>query len=337
MPRHSQLVRVYRIIELLEANPHGLSVTDLRARLEERNFEVEQRTVYRDIELLKTAGFPLEQKGLNDDNGSRWTLERNARINNYLVFNARELFALYLAQSMLTPLHDTPFCQDLLGAFKKIEDKLGDKSKQHLDELSKEFHFEPGPRWGLGLNPDVIDTVWRACTEKQTLKVLYFSANSGTTSERQLGPHFIYFARGSVYLVAEEISTKEVKIFSLPRITEATMLETSYEGIPIDPNKYFENSFGIYRGDDPQTIRLSFAPNIASYIKERRWHSSQRVVAKENGFIELTLEVGMTPELTQWILGFGPSVEVLGPQSLIDQIVDEAAQTIQLYKSRRAA
>nr|MBP7864181.1 HTH domain-containing protein [bacterium] len=111
--RNSQVVRIYKLITILEGAPHGLSISDLTTRLNDRGFEVDKRTIYRDLDALKAAGFPLEERGKTEDQGTRWTLERSIKVSKALVLNARELLALYLARSALIPLKETPFFTDL--------------------------------------------------------------------------------------------------------------------------------------------------------------------------------------------------------------------------------
>jgi len=187
----------------------------------------------------------------------------------------------------------------------------------------------------LGLDPDITETVRAACTERHVLSVAYHTASRGVTTTRKLGPHFLYFAKGSLYLVAEDLNERKVKVFSVPRIENAQMLDEDYNGETVDPEQYFGSAFGVYRGGEAKSVCVRFAPAIASYIRERRWHDSQRVVVKEQGFIELSLEVAITPELTQWILGFGPNAEVLEPKALIEEIQVEARKTVALYQKQK--
>lgn len=237
---------------------------------------------------------------------------------------------------MLSPLKETPFFDDLNTTFSKIEEKLTGKGQSFLDEVSNDFHFEPGPKWGLGLNPDIIETIRAACTERHKLKVNYSSTNSQTTRDRILGPHFLYFAKGSLYLVAEDLRDGKNKIFSMPRVNNAEMLDETYEGESVDPANYFETAFGIYHADEPVSIALEFSPPISTYVRERKWHHSQRLISKPNEKIELHMEVGMTPELIQWVLGFGPNVKVVSPSQLTDKIREQALKTIELYEKPRS-
>ncbi|MBM4254120.1 MAG: transcriptional regulator [Deltaproteobacteria bacterium] len=337
--RNAQVARIYKILTILEGAPHGLSVADLASHLQDRGFDVGKRTVYRDLDALRAAGFPLEERGKSDEQGTRWALERAMRVNHYLVLNSRELLSLYLARSVLMPLKDTPFYEDLLSTFHKIEEKLGSKSQVYLRELSDELHFEPGPSWGLGLVPDVVETVRAACTERHRLRVTYSAASSGVTGERELGPQFLYFSKGSLYLIAEDFKDNVTKTFSLARMSAASMLDTPYDGAVTDPDSYFASAFGIYRSSEPVLVKLLFTPALAPFVKERRWHTSQKVIVRDQGRIELSLEVGLTPEIVQWVLGFGANVSVVEPPALQAMIRDEAARVVDLYgrKGERAA
>lgn len=336
--RNAQVARIYTILNLLEGAPQGLTVPEIESRVTERGHEASRRTIYRDLEALNAAGFPLFPSGGDADNAAtRWVLEKTTTINKSLVLSTRELVALYLAQGMLIPLKDTPFYEDLQSIFKKIDEKLGSKSREYLSELASEIRFEPAPRWGLGLDPDLLETIRAACAERQCLEVQYQSASSGRKDQRRLGPHFLYFAKGSLYLVAEDLKEAKVKVFSCPRINQARMLDLPYAADPIDPEEYFKDSFGIFRGEKPIGISIEFSNTIAPYIKERRWHQSQRIVTKANGSIHLQLETSITPELIQWVLGFGAHARVLEPQGLREQIISSAAELLSLYQGRKAA
>ena len=65
--RGDQLARQWRIIRAIEASPNGLTVTEIAQR-EETGI----RTIYRDLEALQAAGFPLYTE--RADRTNRWAL-----------------------------------------------------------------------------------------------------------------------------------------------------------------------------------------------------------------------------------------------------------------------
>jgi proteasome accessory factor B len=333
--RNAQVARIYRILNLLEGSPQGLSALEIKEKLEDRGFDVSKRTVYRDLEALSEAGFPLfPQEPQEDENVTRWVLERSTRINQYLALSTKELFALHLARGILASAKGSWIHADLEQVFQKIEEKLGSSHRGHIEELSSEVRFDQSAGSNVDIDPDVLETVRAACAEEQVLSVEYRSLRSGTERRRKLGPHFVYFSKGSIYLVAEDLDQPEpklVKLFALPRMKNAVMEDIPYVAAPIDPQKLFESSFGVFRGERPEEVEIEFSARIASYIAERRWHSSQRLEKQARGNIVLKMNVAITPELVQWVLGFGADAQVLKPGDLRDRLTESVAAMAELY------
>jgi predicted DNA-binding transcriptional regulator YafY len=259
-------------------------------------------------------------------------MEDQVRITNYLVLSPREILALYLAQGALLPLANTPFHSDLHGLFRKIDDKLGQSSRDHLNEIRDGFKFDPGPLWGLGMNPDVIEALRSATSERHILRGVYASASSNTTRERHIGPHYLYFAKGSLYLVGEDMENKTVKVFSAPRFKSAEMTDEPYTGAITSPSDYFQDSFGVFNDNSPPVdVKIQFSRHIAAYVRERKWHSSQRINERPDGGIEMQLHCQVNLELVRWILGFGANARVTEPAALMESIKKESENVQEMY------
>ncbi len=328
--RNMQVARIFQVLAILQSSRKGRTVAEIESALIDRGFEVQKRTVYRDIEALETAGFPVVR---DDGSPQRVRLEDEARISNYLVLTPREILALYLAQGALTSLANTPFHDDLRGLFRKIDDKLGPGSRDHLNEIREGFKFDPGPQWGIGMKPDVIDTLRAACAERHVLSGVYASASSDTTRPRRIGPHYLYFAKGSLYLVGEDLEDRKVKVFSATRFKSIDMTDESYGGQVSTPEEYFQGTFGLYKdASAPVDVAIAFSKQIAPYVSERKWHSSQNVIHKDDGSIELRLHCQVNLELARWILGFGANARVIGPPALIASVAEESRKVAKIYE-----
>jgi predicted DNA-binding transcriptional regulator YafY len=336
--RNSQVSRILRILNLLDMTPQGFTAAELTEQLNDRAHSVGKRTVYRDLQALQQAGFPL---GVDDAAASgeaqRWKLSRNVRVNDYLALTVGELAALWMARAALKPLEGTYFHESIQSAFAKIEEHLGTKALDHLAELSKELAFEPGPRWGLSVSADIVDTLGAGCREGQVVRIDYEGVNGGPRRWREVGGHCLYFAKGSLYLLAEDLADNKVKTFSVPRVLAAELTDKAYDGERVDPERFFGSSFGIFRGAEAESVVLEVEPLLAGFLRERRWHESQRVVAKEGGRIELHLEVAVTPDLVQWVLGFGGAVTVAAPPKLRSKVLEEAKAVVGKYASTKGA
>ena len=73
-------------------------------------------------------------------------------------------------------------------------------------------------------------------------------------------------------------------------------------------------------------MKIRFSPWQATYIHERTWHPSQKIEAKPDGSIILTLRVADLGEVKRWLIGFGGEAEVLEPAELRKGIRVECAR-----------
>jgi proteasome accessory factor B len=102
----------------------------------------------------------------------------------------------------------------------------------------------------------------------------------------------------------------KIATFKVNRIKEVTILDEDFD-IPENFNieKLLGSSWGVMWGDEI-IVKLKFSANVARRVKETVWHQSQQIHDLSDGSCTLTLQVGSTLEMTPWIRGWGPDVEV---------------------------
>jgi predicted DNA-binding transcriptional regulator YafY len=83
---------------------------------------------------------------------------------------------------------------------------------------------------------------------------------------------------------------------------------------------FFKDAFGISQADKPWKVRLLFAREVATYIRERVWHARQALRKRRDGALEFRLQTSSRKELTRWILSRMPHVKVLAPRQLRDRV-----------------
>jgi predicted DNA-binding transcriptional regulator YafY len=78
---------------------------------------------------------------------------------------------------------------------------------------------------------------------------------------------------------------------------------------------------GLFGDDKPQTARVHFNAELAPLIRERIWHSSQKITRHgKDREIVLHLHVSHDFELINWIRGWGRGATVLKPNSLREAV-----------------
>jgi predicted DNA-binding transcriptional regulator YafY len=327
--RNGQVIRIYRVLTLLENSRFGLSAKEITEIISSRGTPVHERTIYRDLDVLRSSGFPLEEKKIDKKSSSKWRIIKNSQ-KNAVQLSLKEIFSLYLAQNYLKPLEQTPFYDPIRSVFDKLTQNISSEAVQALASIGDELNFESGSLHALGIDEQSFQTARLAIGERQIIAFDYISSN-GTKTKRKCGPQFLYFAKGGLYLIAKDMKDKVFKTFALPRIKNAEMLDVSYPEPTVDPKSYFQYCFGVYKASEPEKIVLKFSPQIAGFVKERRWHESQINRTLNSGELEVELFVGVTPELTQWVLGFGSHVYVSQPLSLRKLMAQEISRMQKIY------
>ena len=92
------------------------------------------------------------------------------------------------------------------------------------------------------------------------------------------------------------------------------------------------DSFSAFESINAQEVRILLDPLAASLTGERKWHPSQKMTFRKDGSAELTLKVGLAPDLETWILGWGPRAKVLAPTVLKNRIAAALQQAVMQYK-----
>ena len=121
MARGDQLGRQWRIIQTLLTSKLGKSAAELADDL-----DCNPRTVYRDLEALQVAGFPIYTERIDGKN--LWSLLDTMKHQLPIPFNLMELMALYFSRDMLKVFKDTVFYDSLESLFHKIKTTLPGES-----------------------------------------------------------------------------------------------------------------------------------------------------------------------------------------------------------------
>jgi predicted DNA-binding transcriptional regulator YafY len=126
--------------------------------------------------------------------------------------------------------------------------------------------------------------------------------------------------------------------YRFSRIASVDVLEQTFKyptRAEYDPERVFRDSFGVFLGRPVENVVLRLEARWATYARTHRWHESQ-VVRVASGGIEVTLRVGVCPELEAWILGFGEQAEVIAPKELREHVRLRLASAKMIYEGRKS-
>jgi predicted DNA-binding transcriptional regulator YafY len=326
MARGDQLARQWRILQSLIASRRGKSAADLA-----RELEYHWRTVYRDLEALQLAGFPIFTDRIDGKN--LWSVLDSARHNIPIPLNLTEIMALYFSRGLMTVLKDTVFFESLESFFRKIKTTLPAEAIQYLERLEESFEVGSKPYKQYGQLRDLIDRVSEAIVQRKTIEIDYFTMSRKEKTRRKVAPYKIWFFDGSFYLVGNCGLREDIRIFALDRIKSLRSTDESFE-MPQDfkVEDFMQTSFGVFHGE-PQNVRIRFAAEVAGYISEKVWHKTQKIKPQKDGSLIFEARVAGTDEIKFWLMTWGSKAEVLAPKGLREEMRIEAEVMLQKYKT----
>ncbi len=324
--RGDQMSRQWKIIKLIETHSNGIGATELSAEL-----GVPVRTLYRDLDVIQRGGFPIfvEKKG----KFALWKMLDSFRKTLPLPLTPTELVALHTSRDLLRVFNGSIFQESIETLFSKVRAALQPNTMHFIEDLRSSVRIDFGPARSFVDLSGAINGLSEAVISKKRIKIDYKAVSTGSQTVRKVDPYRVWVTNGSFYLIGHCHKRKAIRTFSLDRIRNLTILEESFK-IPKDLNidAYLESAFRVMTGD-PEAIVVKIAQRAAHVARERIWHSSQKVVERPDGGVDISLNVPINYEVISWILGFGAAAEVIEPKSLRDRILAEHEKAAMNYET----
>jgi len=318
MARGDQLGRQWKLIQALSAYRTGKSAAELAQEL-----GCHSRTVYRDLEALQLAGFPLYTDRV--DGRSLWSFVDTVKHQIPIPLSLTELMALYFSRDMLKVLKNTVFYDSLETLFQKIKATLPPEYLNYLSRIEKSLKVGLSSYKEYGELTEALNSLNEAVLNGKYIEMIYFTMSRKQETRRKVAPYKIWFFDGTFYLIGHCLLRNSVRLFAIDRIKSLCLTDESFQ-IPEDFNTedFMRSSFGTFVGN-LTIVKIHFETDIAGYIQERTWHESQEIEPQEDGSIIFKVTVAGTDEIKFWVLNWGAKATVLEPDSLRDEIKSETA------------
>lgn len=276
-----------------------------------------RRTVYRDLDALMYAGFPVTSEKRD---GKAYYRFLDTFQMGQVPFTPDELLALAFSEDLLKTLEGTVFHDSIQAALAKVRAGLGPELSGYLERLGDGFRVLPGPHKRYAAFHETIRVLNEGVLENRTLEMTYRTGRTGEESTRRIDPYKVWYHGGALYVIGHDHRSEEIRTFSVDRIRA---IEATSDAFEIDPafdfDAYTASSFGVV-AEPAVPVRIRFSAQWASYVSEREWHASQETRTLPDGGLELEMKVGGSQELANWVLSFGGGAEVLEPASLRNEV-----------------
>lgn len=339
-PKHETL---NRLLELLKALPthRWATAVELRELLSARGFDVDLRSVQRDLKELQQS-FALDHNDKGKPHGWRWSEQAAGSVTG---LSTPEALMLVLAEQHL----QNALPATMLEGFQT----LFERAHQRLDRLNTR---SGAARWpakvrsispGLAgkppsTEPSVQRVVAEALLDGRMLDLDYAPGAKGRTRRYTLHPLGLILRGGVTYLAAVRDEGDDPRLYALHRIRQA---ETSVHPVLPQSDQMFSEAvaaglgqFGVRSGPSGQVaIDLACDAGLAALMEESPLSSDQCLSDLEGGRRRVRATLPNSWELRWWLMGRAAEVEVLGPPALRDEIAKLLSAAVAQYATKRQA
>jgi len=294
-----------------------------------KRLEVSERTIHRDMEALSASGIPVTaERGI----GGGWGLLEDYR-TNLTGLNSTEIQALFLNQPARL-LSDLGLHQASEGALIKLLAALPAMHRQNAEYIRQRIHVDStswhSPEEAVPHLPTLQDAIW------QERKLHFTYGRDGTSFERLVDPLGLV-AKGSTWYLVAAVEG-QARSYRVSRVQTAKLSDQPCVRPPdFDLAAYWEQSSADFKASLPRypaTVRVD--PTI---IPRMRFAGRYARIEHEGppdaeGWIQLAMQFEEEHNACEYVLSFGPQIEVLEPQALRDRVIKAAESVVAFYAQR---
>ena len=283
-------------------------------------FEVSYKTVQRDIDFMRDQmSLPI------DYDSTRHGFCYTEPVTSFpaVQITHGEVVALLVAQKAVEQYRGTAFEKPLRAAFEKMTSGMPEEGTFSLQELSRAISFRPLSAGVQELH--LFDVLSDAVLNRRPIEFDYHSLKDTNAARRRIEPYHLGCIGNQWYLIGKDLVRGKLRTFALTRLTRPKILKGTFRR----PDNFslaemMSGSFSAFESGEVKKIRIRLDGFAARLASERTWQSSQKLKPLPGGGAELSLEVGIAPDLENWILSWGRHAQVIAPVDLREQVASTA-------------
>lgn len=329
------LLRYFDMLSMIPRQPKDISTPELLSKLQNAGYEVDLRTVQRDLVKLSDSHlFPISST--ENSKPLRWFWPSHIKQVQLPTMTSNEALTFKMVETFLEPLLPPSIKSQLAAYFQTAENVL---NTSPLASWIDKVRIIPS---SLSLLPAEIDAtalavIYEALLKNRKIQATYHAVEQDAKTYR-VNPLGLVFRNNVIYLVATIGDYQDIRQFALHRFIAAELTESEIsipEGFSLD-SYIQQGEFDYPTNDTHLTIPIKF--KIAAFMKQLLQETpislDQQIseMESENEQYLLAATVSNTEQLRWWIRSFSTNIEVLEPQELRAEVAAEAKALDKMYR-----
>lgn len=324
----NQKTKLLLLLEIFSAKSdeeHPLTVADLQRHLAAYGVRAERKTLYDDMESLRTLGYDIVSL-------------RSKTTGYYLAARRFELAELKL---LVDAVQSSRFIT------KKKSDELIGKLSAEVSEyeaasLKRQVHIAGRVKTmneSIYYNVDLVHTAIR-CDKK--IRFHYFGWNA--KKERvlrhdgafyEVSPFALTWDDENYYLIAYDSDVGDMRHYRVDKMLHLSVGDREREGKAcfekVDLGSYSTAVFGMF-GGNREGVRLRVAEELVGVMIDRFGTDIEFFPCENEGWFDVNVSVAVSPNFLSWVIGFGSKMKVIAPDGVVQRLQELTAEALMHYR-----
>lgn len=329
MPRSfNQKLKILYLMKLLQEKTdreHPVSVKNIIQTMEAYGISVERKTVYDDIETLRTFGMKI---------GSR----RGKPAGFYLEERTFELPEL---KFLMDAVQSSKFITEKQSAalVRKLEDLA---SVHEAKKLKSQVFLMPGIKT---LNEEIytnIETIYDAISANRQISFRYYQWTLSRELKPKRGgeryrvsPGKLLWNNDNYYLMGLDESSGIVKHYRVDKMMDVAVEEEKRSGESVfrdfDMGRFSAETFGMFDGKET-ILKIRFSNELVGVVLDRFGKKAVLQRSDDTHFF-LQTHIRVSGQFFGWLTGLGPGAEIVSPEKVRKEYKSFLTKILKTYKS----
>lgn len=323
-----KLLYLLRILQRETDNEHALTMAEIIAKLHTSGISAERKSIYSDIEALRTFGIDIEKT--------------TGKTTAYYI--ASRDFELPELKLLVDSVQSSKFLSERksLSLIRKLERLT---SEHEAKQLQRQVYVQNRVK---SMNEAVyytVDSIYTAIAQNCKLSFRYFKYNLNKQREfRKNGAYYLVspFAlicdAENYYMLGYDSEKGKLKHYRVDKICAVKVTDIPREGTAVfaqtNMGHYNRKIFGMFTGEEVN-VRMRFSNDIVDVILDRFGKEIIIVPDGSDHFITTTT-IMLSPQFYGWLSALGNMAQVLAPQAAVQGMIDHLQRSLQQYQNNIA-
>ncbi len=326
MAYEQKLKPIYIMDYLLRSSDenHPVTMKQIIAHLESHGIPAERKSVYSDIDALRSYGLDIVQSVSGKTTGY-FIGERSFELPELKLLVDSVQSSKFITRTKtgtlirkiekLASIHEAQLLQRQVYVANRIK-QMNESIYYNVDEIHN----------GISHNKQIQFKYFKYTVEKKK----EYRHNGAFY---KVSPFALTWDDENYYMVAFDSASKEIRHYRVDKMDKIALTDEDREGLEafkaMDMGVYAKKVFGMFTGKE-ESVTLRFDNDLVGAVLDRLGQDSIIVPDGGEHFI-VKADVVVSPQFFAWISGFGTKAKIIAPPEVVNQMREHMNSVAAMY------